>query len=99
MNFSFGSRAARAARQVASPSPLLSSIPGTKPTCTGTQGARSCREHCDIGGRRRLLDHLVGAEQYRLRNGEPERLRCLEIDDHLQFGWELDWQIARLASF
>src|SRR2546425_325760 len=32
-------------------------------------------------GRARLLDHLVCPDQRRLRTGETERLRCLEVDD------------------
>jgi len=33
---------------------------------------------------RALLDPFISAEQYRLRNGEPDRLRCLEIDHELK---------------
>jgi hypothetical protein len=33
-----------------------------------------------------LFDHLIGALQERLRDGEAKRLRGLEIDDQLEFG-------------
>ena len=37
------------------------------------------------------FDDLIGACEDRLRHGEAERLRCLEIDDQLEFGWLFDW--------
>lgn len=34
-----------------------------------------------------LLNHLVPAQQERLRDRYPERLSCLEVDHKLEFGW------------
>src|SRR5260370_18563463 len=45
-----------------------------------------------------LFDHLVSGSEQRRWNGEAERLRCLEIDDQLEFGWLLDRQVARFRS-
>src|SRR5262249_30237219 len=44
----------------------------------------------------RLLDHVVGAEEDRWRDGQPERLGGLEIDDQFERGRSLDRQIGRL---
>jgi len=41
--------------------------------------------------RSHLLDDLVGANQYRLRDGEPQCLLGLEVDDELEFGGLLYW--------
>jgi hypothetical protein len=41
-----------------------------------------------------LLDDLVGAQQERLGDGEPERLGGLEVDDELEFVGLLDWDVA-----
>ena len=46
-----------------------------------------------------LFDHLVGAREDRLRHGEAERLRGLEVDDQLEFGRLLDWQVGRVGTF
>src|ERR1700676_195147 len=43
-----------------------------------------------------LFDHLVGASKDRLRQGEPQRLRCFEVDHQFIFGRPLDWQVSRL---
>ena len=45
-----------------------------------------------------LFDHLVSGSEQRRWNIEAERLRSLEIDDQLEFGWLLDRQVARFRS-
>ena len=45
-----------------------------------------------------LLDHLVGPQQHRLRNRQPEGLRRLEVDDQLELGGLLDGEIGRLGA-
>ena len=47
----------------------------------------------------RLFDHLVGAGKQGGRNGESERLCGLYIDDELEAGRLLDWQVAGLLAF
>ena len=32
-------------------------------------------------------------------NVDAHRLRGLEIDDQLKFGWQLDWQVLRFSTF
>ena len=49
-------------------------------------------------GRPRLLDHLVGPPQHRLRDRQPQRLGGLEIDDQLELGGLLDGQVAGLGA-
>jgi hypothetical protein len=44
------------------------------------------------------LDHLVGAQQERLRNGEPERLGGLEIDGQIELRGLLHRQVSRLGA-
>ena len=44
------------------------------------------------------FDHLVGAGEDRWRHGQTERIRGPEIDDQLECGWLLDWQIGRLGA-
>jgi hypothetical protein len=46
-----------------------------------------------------LLDHLVGAVEYRPRNGNTNRLGGLEVDDQLVLGGRLYRQVGRLLSF
>src|SRR6266536_1460420 len=43
-----------------------------------------------------LLDHLVGAQQQRLRDLEPERFGGLEVDHEVVPGWLLHRKLARL---
>jgi len=45
------------------------------------------------------LDHVVGAQQERSREGQAEGLRGLEVDDQLELGGLLDRQIGGLAPF
>jgi hypothetical protein len=42
----------------------------------------------------RSFDHLVGAAEQRKRNGQPERLSGLEVDDQLDFRGLLDRHIG-----
>jgi hypothetical protein len=44
------------------------------------------------------LDHLVGADQESFRDIETDRVSGLEIDNQLEAGGHLDWQIARLLA-
>jgi len=44
------------------------------------------------------FDYLVGAGKQRLRHGEPECLRGLEIDDQFILGGRLHREIARLPA-
>src|SRR6516164_189419 len=44
------------------------------------------------------FDHLVGARDERRRDGEADRLRGLEIDEHLDLSRKLDRQIAGLRA-
>src|SRR5262249_16873832 len=46
-----------------------------------------------------LLDHLVGTGDERLRKGESERFRGLEIYHQLEFGRLLDRKIGRVSNF
>ena len=45
-----------------------------------------------------LFDHLVGAADQRVRDGDAERLGGLQVDDHLDFSGLLDRQIGRLLA-
>jgi hypothetical protein len=47
---------------------------------------------------RRLIDHLVGPGEERLRDREAERLRGAEIDDQLDLRGLLNRQIGRLRK-
>ena len=45
-----------------------------------------------------LLDDLVGPLEQRLRDGEPERLGGLEVDDQLELGGLLHGQVGGLGA-
>src|SRR5215831_9066142 len=45
-----------------------------------------------------LLDDLIGGREDRLRDREPERLGRLEVDDELELGGLLDWQVGGLSA-
>jgi hypothetical protein len=45
----------------------------------------------DAMGQQRSFDHLIGADEDRLRHGEPQRLRCFEVDGQFIFGRPLHW--------
>src|SRR5262245_34445464 len=46
-------------------------------------------------GRAQLLDHLIRAQQQRLRDRETEGLGCLEVDDEFKTGGPFDRKVAR----
>jgi hypothetical protein len=46
----------------------------------------ACPEGAMCGHRRTSVDHLVGVDQQRIRNGEAERIRWLAIDDEFSAG-------------
>jgi len=45
-----------------------------------------------------LFDHLVGAQQERLRDGQAERLGGGQVDDQFEFGRLLDRKVGRLLT-
>src|SRR5262245_2013245 len=45
------------------------------------------------------FDYFVGGGEQRLRNGQTERLRGLEIDNQLILGRRLHWHIGWLLAF
>jgi len=45
-----------------------------------------------------LLDHLVGAGESRGRHGETKRLCSLQVEDQLELGRLLHWQIGGLRA-
>jgi hypothetical protein len=51
-----------------------------------------------VAERERLLDHLVGSQQNRGGYGKPKRLGGLAVYDHLELGWKLHREIARLRA-
>src|SRR4029077_3842563 len=51
------------------------------------------------GGGTSRSDHLVGAEDQRLRKTNTECICCLEIKDQLELRWLLDGKVGRLCSF
>src|SRR5215471_2110031 len=44
------------------------------------------------------FDHLVGAREQRLRHGEAQRLRGLEVDDEFILGRRLHRQVGQLLA-
>jgi len=53
-----------------------------------TQWRHSC-----IAANYPSFDHFVGGRQECGRHGEAERLRCLEIDSQIEFGWQEDGNV------
>src|SRR5215469_5160257 len=46
-----------------------------------------------------LSDHLIRADDERLRKGKAERFCGLEVKNQLEFRWLLDGKIGRLGAF
>jgi hypothetical protein len=46
----------------------------------------------------RLFDHLVGAQQKRLWNCQPEHLGGLKVDNELKLRRVLHWQVSGLGT-
>ena len=46
----------------------------------------------------RSFDDLVGTGEQRWRHGQPERLGGPQIDDQLELGRLLYWQVGRLSA-
>src|SRR6516165_6957970 len=44
------------------------------------------------------LDHLVGAQQERGRDRDPDCDCCFQVYRQLELGWLLDWQVRRLCA-
>src|SRR5262249_36686572 len=44
------------------------------------------------------LDHLVGAGEQRCRYFDPQGPRGRQIDDEIEFGRLLDWDVGRVRS-
>jgi len=55
----------------------------------------SLAPRCRKGPSTPSLDHLVGAAKQRERDGEAQRPRSPEVDDQLDLGGLLDWQVGR----
>src|ERR1700682_317366 len=51
-----------------------------------------------VGSRRHLLDDLIRAQQQRLRDRDPERLRGLEVDHQFELRGLLDGNVAGLGA-
>jgi hypothetical protein len=77
-------------------------LAGAGDASPGTSGSTSPHEKVRVrqpGPRvARSLDHLVGAEQHGLGDGETERLCRLRVDHQLELGWLLDRKIGRLGT-
>src|SRR5215831_17487673 len=65
----------------------------TDVTCTPGDENRPC--HAAI---LQSSDHVVRAQQQRLRDGESERLRRPEVDHQLELRWLLDRQLGGLGT-
>src|SRR5262249_56735027 len=44
------------------------------------------------------LDHLIGAQQERLWDSEPQHLGCGQVDDEIELGRLLDRKVARFRT-
>ena len=61
---------------------------------------KTCTEadSCGAADVRSSFDHLIGAGEQRRRHLKPQRLRSLEIDHQLVFGWALHRKIGRFLA-
>ena len=58
-----------------------------------------CQKRTHALQQKGLFDQLVGGDKQALRDGDAERLRCLEIDNQFDLGGLLDGKIGRLLAF
>src|SRR5260370_41230653 len=58
-----------------------------------------CQERPNAPQQKASLENLVGTAGQRQRNGDAERTGGLQVDEHLDFGRLLHWQISRLSTF
>jgi hypothetical protein len=87
-----------------SPFGVVESIAMT-PNAPDAQAQRPAREQRErparwsvmLGSRPSLLDDLIGPLQERLRDGESDRLRGLEVDNEVELRGLLDGQVGGLG--
>src|SRR5215470_11082368 len=76
---------------------IVSNFNFTEPARRLLQQNRPTPDSC-VAAKARLLDHLVGAQQNRLRYRKAKRLGGLEVHGHLKFCRKLHREIARLRA-
>ena len=76
--------------------PLRPTPPRTPPW--PRRGYRPRRRSGPCDGARSLFDHLIGAQQKRWAYRKAERLRGLEVHDHLKFCRELNGKLRWLCA-
>ena len=47
----------------------------------------------------RLFDQFAGASNQVEWHGDPERRRGFEVDQQVDFGGSVDWQVSRFLAF
>src|SRR5215468_432632 len=86
-------------RESGLPQTVMSALPAKADMCSAV--AHVCfGPIADICGaaKRTLLDHFVSSREQGRGHCEPKRLCGLEVDDQLQFGRQLNREIARLLT-
>src|SRR5262249_48298773 len=83
----------RPATDIRSARPYLPVAPPRRAARRG--GSRSDCPRMRVG---RSLDHLIRPRQQRRGDRQAERLGGLEVDDQLELGRLLDWEIGRLRT-
>src|SRR5262249_56018968 len=83
----------RPATDIRSARPYLPVAPPRRAARRG--GSRSDCPRMRVG---RSLDHLIRPRQQRRRDRQAERLGGLEVDDQLELGRLLDWEIGRVRT-